>query len=92
MVLGQPYALGRYPVTVAQWRDYLQASGRQAQDPDSLAGDGNLPAVYISWHEATAFCDYLTAAWLNDLPAGVVVALPAASQPAIRPQAGSGGC
>ena len=76
VVLGQPYALGRYPVTVAQWRDYLQASGRQAQDPDSLAGDGNLPAVYISWHEATAFCDYLTATWHPVLPTGVVVALP----------------
>ena len=76
VVLGRPYALGRYPVTVAQWRDYLQASGRQAQDARSLDGDGNAPAAWISWHEATAFCGYLTASWRDVLPVGVVVALP----------------
>ena len=80
VVLAQPYAMGRYPVTVAQWRDYLAASGRQAEDPDSLAGDGNAPAVRISWHEASTFCQYLTATWRAVLPAGVVVALPTGAE------------
>ncbi len=76
VLLAQPYALGRYPVTVAQWRDYLQASGRQAEDPDSLAGDANAPAAGVSWQEASAFCQYLTALWPAILPLGVVLALP----------------
>ena len=80
VVQSQPYAIGRFPVTVAQWREYLQASDRQSEDPDSLGGDANAPAVDVSWHEAAAFCEYLTAAWRAALPLGWQVALPSEAE------------
>jgi formylglycine-generating enzyme required for sulfatase activity len=53
------YWMARYPVTVAQWQAYLQASGQQAEDPDSVQGASNHPVVEVSWHEALAYSTWL---------------------------------
>ena len=55
------YYLERYPVTVAQWRAFVQASGHTPRDADSLQGLANHPVVLVSWHDALAYCDWLTA-------------------------------
>ena len=54
------YYIGRYPVTVAQWRAFVQASGHQPADEDSLRDPDNHPVRYVTWHEARAYCDWLT--------------------------------
>ncbi|MBU2549363.1 MAG: formylglycine-generating enzyme family protein [Proteobacteria bacterium] len=54
------YYIGRYPVTVAQFRTYIEDTGRKPQDPDSLKGPDNHPVTRVSWHEARAYCDWLT--------------------------------
>jgi iron(II)-dependent oxidoreductase len=72
------YWIARYPVTVAQYREYVEASGHTPGDPDRLADEDNHPVAYVSWHEARQFCAWLTAEWRGQglLPAGGVVRLP----------------
>jgi formylglycine-generating enzyme required for sulfatase activity len=57
------YRIGRYPVTVAQFREYVKATGEQPGDPDSLRGPGNQPVIWVSWFEALAFCRWLERRW-----------------------------
>jgi formylglycine-generating enzyme required for sulfatase activity len=54
------YWLARYPVTVAQFRAFVEASGFCPGDSDSLRGLDNHPVVWVSWHEARAYCEWLT--------------------------------
>jgi formylglycine-generating enzyme required for sulfatase activity len=54
------YYLSRYPVTVAQFRAFVEQSGYEPEDPDSLRGLANHPVVYISWYEAVRYCQWLT--------------------------------
>ena len=53
------FFIGRYPVSVAQFRAYLQAAGREAGDADALADPDNRPVRYVDWHEALAYCRWL---------------------------------
>jgi formylglycine-generating enzyme required for sulfatase activity len=53
------FFIGRFPVTVAQFRAFVEASGQEPGDPDSLQGRANHPVVWVSWHEARAYCEWL---------------------------------
>jgi formylglycine-generating enzyme required for sulfatase activity len=55
------YWLSRYPVTVGQYRKFVEESGQVPREPDALEGASNLPVVNVSWDEALAYC-----AWLGD--------------------------
>ena len=57
------YWLARFPVTVAQFRFYLEQTETQPVDPDCLKGPANHPVVLVSWREAVAFCRWLTNRW-----------------------------
>lgn len=72
------YRIGRYPVTVAQFREFVEASGFELLSLDCLRGPDNHPVVSVNWHEAVAFCKWMTRlghkeGWLN---AGWIVRLP----------------
>jgi len=54
------YYLARYPVTVAQFKAFVEVKLFKAEDPDCLKGLPNHPVVWVSWHEARAYCDWLT--------------------------------
>jgi formylglycine-generating enzyme required for sulfatase activity len=54
------YFIGRYPVTVAQFRAFVEASGYRPEDEDCLRGVANHPVVWVSWDEARRYCDWLT--------------------------------
>jgi formylglycine-generating enzyme required for sulfatase activity len=56
----QPLFMARYPVTVAQFRTFVENSGYLPKDPDSLRGIENHPVVWVSWHEAMDYCRWLT--------------------------------
>ena len=59
-VIVPPYYIARYPVTVAQWQAFVEASGYTPADARSLQGIPNHPVVYVTWHDALAYCDWLT--------------------------------
>ncbi|MCK8784807.1 formylglycine-generating enzyme family protein [Roseomonas sp. NAR14] len=54
------FALGRTPVTFAQWDAFADATGGW-RPPDEGWGRGGRPVVNVSWHDARAYC-----AWLAD--------------------------
>ncbi|MCP4627379.1 MAG: SUMF1/EgtB/PvdO family nonheme iron enzyme, partial [bacterium] len=68
------YYIGKYPVTVSQFRIFLQESGHNASNEwANWNRFDNHPAVEISWHDATAYCEWLTdrfkdRGWLIRLP------------------------
>jgi formylglycine-generating enzyme required for sulfatase activity len=55
------YFIGRYPVTVAQFRAFVEASGYRPEGKDCLRGMANHPVVSVSWHGARRYCEWLTA-------------------------------
>ena len=55
------YYMARYPVTVAQFEAFVQASGYKPGNEDWGRGLPNHPVVYVSWHDALAYCEWLTA-------------------------------
>ncbi|MBK8024700.1 MAG: DUF4231 domain-containing protein [Chloroflexi bacterium] len=69
---GHRFQIARYPVTVGQYRAFLQdaegfASDHWWQDlvrpsgpPTASSGFANYPMNNITWHEATAFCRWLS--------------------------------
>ncbi|MGH8068217.1 MAG: SUMF1/EgtB/PvdO family nonheme iron enzyme [Candidatus Entotheonellia bacterium] len=54
------YYVSRYPVTVAQFRAFVEASGHQPGDEGCLDGLPNHPVVWVSWAEALKYCDWVT--------------------------------
>jgi formylglycine-generating enzyme required for sulfatase activity len=54
------YYIARFTVTVAEFRAYLEDAGATPGDPNCLRGVANHPVVNVSWHEALAYCDWLT--------------------------------
>ncbi|MEZ5476412.1 MAG: SUMF1/EgtB/PvdO family nonheme iron enzyme [Thiolinea sp.] len=58
--LSYNYHMAKYPVTVAQFRQFMEATGFQAGDEDALRGVANTPLVWVSQTEAMQFCQWLT--------------------------------
>jgi formylglycine-generating enzyme required for sulfatase activity/energy-coupling factor transporter ATP-binding protein EcfA2 len=54
------YYIARYPVTVAQFRAFVEHSGHQPDDERSLQGLANHPVTFVTWHDALAYCRWLT--------------------------------
>lgn len=56
-----PVAVGRYPVTFAEWDACLAAGGSTYRPPDNW-GRGRQPVVHVNWHDAQAFARWLSEA------------------------------
>jgi formylglycine-generating enzyme required for sulfatase activity len=65
--IGKPVAMGRYPVTVGEWREFVRATGwRQGGEvnweaPGFPQTDAH-PVVGVSWHDAQAYVRWLSEA------------------------------
>ncbi len=78
--LDYDYWIAEAPVTVAQFAQFVAASGYQEHHPDALRDPHNRPVVRVSWHDARAFCAWLTEIWRDRLPAGGSVSLPSEAE------------
>jgi formylglycine-generating enzyme required for sulfatase activity len=67
------YWIGRTPVTVAQFRLFVEESGHEV-DKRSLSVPEDHPVRYISWHDALAYCRWLSRR------AGLPVTLPSEAE------------
>jgi formylglycine-generating enzyme required for sulfatase activity len=64
------YLIARYPITVAQFQSFVMAKPYQPQTERSLSGLPNHPSANVTWHEALAYCEWLSntlKAW-KDIP------------------------
>lgn len=58
------YRIGRYPVTNERFGRFVVATGRAWRSKDGwLPERANSPAVDLTWHDARAYCDWLTDRW-----------------------------
>ncbi len=61
----QPLAMGRYPVTVGEWRQFARATGWQPQGEVNWASPGfkqadDHPVVGVSWYDARQYVRWLS--------------------------------
>ena len=55
------YFIGRYPVTVAQFRAFLEDTGHQVVDAWHRYNTiDNHPVCVVTWYDAVAYCQWLT--------------------------------
>jgi len=54
------FYIARYPVTVAQFRAFVEATGFEPGDADALRDPDNRPVRWVGWREAMVYCDWLT--------------------------------
>ena len=54
------YRMAKYPVTVAQFQQFVDATGFKLGDEYALRGVANTPVVWVSQTEALQFCQWLT--------------------------------
>ncbi len=74
------YWLARYPVTVAQFKLFVEQTGYKVRNEDILRGLASHPVWNVTWHEALAFCRWLTEKLSSVLPEGYVFTLPSEAE------------
>jgi hypothetical protein len=52
------FEIGRFPVTVHEYKLFVADGGRQPDDWDAQLGRPNCPVTRVSWHDAKAYCDW----------------------------------
>jgi len=63
--IAQPFALGRYPVTVGQWKQFVRATGWESQSDTDWKNPGFAqtdahPVVGVSWTDAQLYLHWLS--------------------------------
>ncbi len=53
------FAMGQYEVTFAEYDKFAEATGRK-KPSDNGYGRGNRPVLNVSWHDATAYAEWLS--------------------------------
>ena len=51
--------IAKYPLTVAQWRAFVNATGYDNFDKDALRDPRNRPTRWLTWYNAIAYCEWL---------------------------------
>jgi formylglycine-generating enzyme required for sulfatase activity len=52
------FSIGQYPVTFEEYDRFCEATRREKPD-DRGWGRGTRPAIYVSWEDAAAYCEWL---------------------------------
>ncbi|MCK5059320.1 MAG: SUMF1/EgtB/PvdO family nonheme iron enzyme [Candidatus Aminicenantes bacterium] len=53
------YYISKYEVTFAQYDKFCEKTGRTSPEDEGW-GRGSRPVIYVSWHDAKAFCEWLS--------------------------------
>lgn len=61
--LSSDYWISRFPITVAQFQQYVEAGGKPPQDRRWSGDPANRPVRFVTWYEVMEFCDWLTQHW-----------------------------
>jgi iron(II)-dependent oxidoreductase len=75
----EAFRVGRYPVTNGAYADFIAATGRRWVSPEAQSRERrNAPATDLTWHDARAYCDWLTGKWHSEGRIGIdeIVRLP----------------
>lgn len=60
----EAFRIGKYPVTNALYGHFVSATGRVWRSASGREDDrSNAPATDLTWHDANAFCAWLTTEW-----------------------------
>ncbi len=59
VTIERPFAIGRYAVTFDEYDRFCTATQRKELD-DAGWGRGNRPAIYVSWHDAVGYTEWLS--------------------------------
>lgn len=73
------FRIGLYPVTNATYGAFIKETRRVWRSPDGFAEDRrNAPATDLTWHDARAYCGWLTLRWRDEgrIGADEIVRLP----------------
>jgi len=77
------YKIGRFPVTNGQYRRFVEETGREWDSEDGRRAEkANFPAASLTWHDACAYCRWVTDLWRQEkrIRANEVVHLPSEAQ------------
>jgi formylglycine-generating enzyme required for sulfatase activity len=77
------FKIGVYPVTNAQYLRFVEAAGRAWRSDEGRRPErANHPAVSVSWHDARAYCAWLTEVWRAEgvITSDEVVRLPSEAE------------
>ena len=75
----EAYRIGAYPVTNSAYQSFATATGRPWRSADATRLElANAPAVDLTWHDAMAYCTWLTSEWQAEgrIGADEIVRLP----------------
>lgn len=56
----QPFAIGRYEISFADWQVYADASGTPMPDNEGWGLSAQRPVINVSWHQARAYGQWLS--------------------------------
>ena len=56
----KPFAIGKYEVTFDEYKRFARPTGRETPD-DYNFGEGRRPVIDVSWHDAKAYAEWLSA-------------------------------
>jgi formylglycine-generating enzyme required for sulfatase activity len=54
------FYLAKYPVTIGQFRAFVEVSGCEPEIPEGLEGVRNHPLAHVTWSDSMRYCDWLT--------------------------------